>query len=83
VQSVATNGDLTIHGIQSITVNGETQRIEVSGVARPIDVSGDNVVLSTRLSGAVIDYSGKGFVDRSQREGIISRLPRLSRTLTR
>ena len=74
VQSVSANGDLVIHGSQSIVLNGETQHIEVSGVARPIDVSADNVVLSTRLSNAEIEFSGKGFVDRSQREGFISRL---------
>ena len=74
IQSVAPNGDLSLHGVQSITVNGEAQRIELSGVVRPIDVSSNNVVLSTRISNAVIDYSGKGFVDRSQRQGIISRL---------
>lgn len=74
VQSVSSNGDLVVHGVQAITVNGETQRIEVSGVARPIDVSSDNVVLSTRLSNAQIEYSGRGFVDRSQQENFISRL---------
>ncbi len=74
VQSIAANGDLAIHGTQSITVNGETQRIELSGVVRSIDVSAGNVVQSTRLSNASIEYSGKGFVDRSQSEGIISRV---------
>ncbi|HZR33826.1 MAG TPA: flagellar basal body L-ring protein FlgH [Nevskia sp.] len=74
VQAVSANGDLVVHGGQSITVNGETQHIGVSGVVRPIDVSADNVVLSTRLSNAQIDYAGKGFVDRSQDEGFIARL---------
>jgi len=73
IQSISANGDVVVHGTQSITVNGETQRIEVSGVARPIDISADNVVLSTRLSNAQIEFSGKGFVDRSQRQGIIAR----------
>lgn len=73
VQSVAANGDLVLHGAQTILVNGEEQRIQLSGVARPIDVSADNVVLSTRLSNAQIEYVGRGFVDRSQRQGLISR----------
>lgn len=74
VQDVATNGDLAVHGSQKITVNGETQTIAVSGVVRPIDVSSDNVVLSTRLSNAEIVYAGRGFVNRNQDESWISRL---------
>jgi flagellar L-ring protein precursor FlgH len=74
VTAVSPNGDMTIHGIQAITVNGEMQRIEVSGVVRPIDVAASNVVLSTRLYDARIEYNGKGFVDRSQHEDLISRI---------
>lgn len=74
VQNVAANGDLIVHGTQKITVNGETQMIAVAGIVRPIDVSSDNVVLSTRLTNAEITYSGRGFVDRSQSESWISRL---------
>lgn len=73
IQEVAANGDLVVRGTQTITVNGESQKIMVAGVVRPIDVSADNVVLSTRLTNAQIEYSGRGFVDASQREGWISR----------
>jgi flagellar L-ring protein precursor FlgH len=74
VQDVAANGDLAVHGTQTIKVNGDTQLIAVSGIVRPIDISSDNVVLSTRLSNAEIIYSGKGFTDRNQSESWISRL---------
>ncbi len=74
VQEVAANGDLAVYGTQKITVNGETQTISVAGVVRPIDVSADNIVLSTRLTNADITYTGRGFVDRSQDESWISRL---------
>ncbi|WP_029920464.1 flagellar basal body L-ring protein FlgH [Nevskia soli] len=74
VQDVASNGDLAVHGTQKITVNGDTQLIAVSGIVRPIDISSDNVVLSTRLTNAEIVYSGKGFTDRNQSESWISRL---------
>ncbi len=74
VQDVAANGDLAVYGSQKITINGETQTIAVSGVVRPIDVSSDNIVLSTRLSNADIVYNGRGFVDRNQQESWISRL---------
>jgi flagellar L-ring protein FlgH len=74
VQDVAANGDLAVHGTQKITINGDVQLISVSGIVRPIDISSQNVVLSTRLSNAEIDYSGKGFTDRNQNESWISRL---------
>ena len=74
VQEVAANGDLAVYGIQKITINGEVQTISVSGVVRPIDVSSDNIVPSTRLTNADIVYTGRGFVDRNQDESWISRL---------
>jgi len=74
VQDVAANGDLAVYGTQKITVNGDLQLIAVSGIVRPIDISSDNVVLSSRLSNAEITYSGKGFTDRNQSESWISRL---------
>jgi flagellar L-ring protein precursor FlgH len=74
IQEVAANGDLVVRGSQTIMVNGEVQKITVSGVVRPIDVSSDNIVASTRLTNAQIEYTGRGFVDRSQRESWISRM---------
>lgn len=68
------NGDLFVKGAQKITINGEVQRIAVSGTVRPIDVDANNMVPSTRLVDADIEYTGRGFVDRSQSEGWFSRL---------
>ncbi|MDB5986161.1 MAG: flagellar basal body L-ring protein FlgH [Nevskia sp.] len=74
IQQVAANGDLIVRGSQKILINGEEQRISLAGIVRPIDVSADNVVLSTRLTDSEIEYSGKGFVSRNQEESWISRL---------
>jgi len=74
IQEVAANGDLIVRGSQKILINGEQQRISVAGTVRPIDVSSDNVVLSTRLTDSEIEYSGKGFIERNQQESWISRL---------
>ena len=68
------NGDLVVKGAQKITINGEVQRIAVSGTVRPIDVDANNTVSSTRLVDADIEYTGRGFVARSQEEGWFSRL---------
>ncbi len=74
IVKVLPGGNFMVDGLQSIDINGEQQKISVSGMVRPVDVSSDNVVLSTRLVDADIRYTGKGFVDRSQREGWLSRL---------
>lgn len=68
------NGDLLVEGKQQVLVNGEETIIGVRGRVRPVDISSDNVVLSGRLANAQIDYDGSGFVSRSARPGIISRL---------
>lgn len=68
--------NLFVRGEQLITVNGEQQRIKVEGQVRPIDISTDNVVLSTRLVDAKIEYVGAGWVSGNQKPGLFARLAR-------
>lgn len=74
VVSVAPNGDLLIAGEQALNVNGERTHIRVRGRARRVDISSANTVLSTRLADAQIDYTGGGFIGRSARPGLVTRL---------
>lgn len=68
VKEVLPTGDLRVSGEQLVTVNRDARRITVEGRVRPQDVTGDNVVLSTRLADARIVYSGAGDVsDRARR----------------
>lgn len=60
------NGELKLSGEQSLTLNGEQQRVMLTGRARPNDISDGNVVLSTRLADAHITYVGNG--DLSDRQ---------------
>ena len=68
------NGDLVIEGRQHMLINGEKTVIGVRGRIRPQDISADNAVLSSRISDAEIDYDGKGFVSRSAKPGLITRI---------
>ncbi len=70
VQEVLPNGDLRVEGGQSMMVNGEDTLIEVRGRVRPVDITADNQVLSSRLAEAEISYDGEGFVSRSARPGL-------------
>lgn len=60
VREVLPNGDLFVSGDQLLTVNEEQHHVRVEGRVRPRDVSGDNVVPSTRLAEARIQYDGEG-----------------------
>lgn len=74
VTGLAPNGDFLIEGTQKMRVNGENTTIGVRGRIRPRDISADNVVLSSRIADAQINYDGKGFVSRSAKPGIVNRI---------
>lgn len=68
VRSVLPNGDLLVGGEQVLNINEEQQKVTLEGRVRPLDISDANVVLSTRLADARIDYVGEGDVsERSRR----------------
>ena len=74
VLQVLPNGDLVVSGEQWLFINGEKSKIGVRGRVRVADIRSDNSILSTRIADAQIEYNGRGFVSRSAKPGIISRL---------
>jgi flagellar L-ring protein precursor FlgH len=74
VVEVMANGNLKIVGTREVMVNHENQLIILSGIIRPRDISDQNVILSTFISGAKIAYSGSGIVDDRQRPGWLANL---------
>lgn len=74
VREVLPNGDLKLAGEQTLTVNEEQHKVSLEGRVRPQDVSGDNVVLSTRLADAHIEYLGDGDLSDRQKRGWWRRL---------
>jgi flagellar L-ring protein FlgH len=73
VKEVNPNGILMVEGRQVIKVNGEEQVLTVSGLARTEDISPENVILSSYIASAVIDYEGKGTVGETQKSGLITK----------
>lgn len=69
VKAVNDNGDLIVSGQQVLTVNDESQRVNVEGRVRAVDISDTNTVLSTRLADAKITYVGEGELTERQRRG--------------
>jgi flagellar L-ring protein FlgH len=74
VKEVNANGDLVVSGQQSLKINGEEQRITLSGVVRTRDIGDDNTVLSSRISEARIRFDGAGFVSDQSKPGWLARL---------
>lgn len=69
VKELLPNGDLHVAGEQLVTVNREQHKVQLEGRVRPQDVSGDNVVVSTRLADARIVYDGDGDLSERQNRG--------------
>ena len=74
VTKIYPNGNLAIEGKRSIRINDEVQDITISGVARTLDITSDNTILSTFLADAHIKYKGNGVVGTVNRPGIIKRV---------
>jgi flagellar L-ring protein FlgH len=54
------SGNLQLSGSKSLSVNGETHTMRVSGLVRPVDIRTNNSVLSFNIANAQIEYQKKG-----------------------
>lgn len=67
------NGNLIISGKKRITINNGDEYIHITGIVRPKDISGNNVVVSTKIANAEIAYSGTGNVSNVNETGWLTR----------
>jgi len=74
VIEVLPNGNLKIEGTREVKVNNEKQLIILSGIIRPRDISPGNIILSTFVADAKIEYSGSGVIHDRQRPGWMTRI---------
>ncbi|MFT4925227.1 MAG: flagellar L-ring protein precursor FlgH [Phenylobacterium sp.] len=74
VTAVDDNQNLQLQGKQLLTINGESQTIEVTGRARRSDIFSNNTLLSSRLFDADIKFVGQGEVTEGKEDGIFARL---------
>jgi flagellar L-ring protein FlgH len=73
VQRIRPNGDLVIAGNDEIKLVGGKEYIRIAGVVRPEDLSG-NVVSSTQMAEAHIEFSGDGETYLAPKMGFLQRL---------
>jgi flagellar L-ring protein precursor FlgH len=69
-----TNGNLVVAGDKQIGINQNMETIRFSGVVDPLNIQAGNVVNSTQVAEARLEYRGKGYIDEAQRIGWLSRL---------
>ena len=73
VKRVMPNGNMFVEGYRLILVNREENRFYISGVVRPADISDENVVRSSRIAEAEIEFSGRGVISDKQGPGALIR----------
>ena len=76
ITEVLSDGLIRIKGEHNLVVNDENQKVILSGIARIVDISKDNALLSNRIADAEIEIHGKGNIDRAQKSGLVTRLLR-------
>jgi flagellar L-ring protein precursor FlgH len=74
VLEVLPNGDLVLEGAREIDINGDRQMLVLTGVARPRDVSDENVVLSPAIGQLRIRYFGRGLMKDNLKPGWLIRI---------
>jgi flagellar L-ring protein precursor FlgH len=74
VMDVLDNGNLMIQGEKQIVVNDEAEMLVVTGIVRPQDISGENIVYSTDIANTEISYKGKGMISDYSRPSLLTRL---------
>ena len=73
VVDVLPNGNLVISGEKQIGITKNTETIRLSGVVSPINILPGNVVSSTQIADARIDYRSDGYIDQAQVMGWLAR----------
>ena len=74
VHRVRPNGDLVVGGDDEVKLVGGKEYIRVAGVVRPEDIQAGNIVQSTQMAEARIEFSGDGETYLAPKMGIIQRL---------
>jgi len=74
VAEVLPNGDLVLEGAREIEINGDRQMVVLTGVARPVDITMSNVILSTQIGQLSIRYFGRGLMKDNMKPGWLIRI---------
>jgi len=74
VIDVLPNGNLIVAGEKQIGINQGSEFVRLSGVVDPRFILAGNVVSSTQVADARLEYRGAGYIDEAQTMGWLSRV---------
>jgi len=73
VIEVLPNGNMLVSGEKQIGINQGSEFIRFSGVVNPSSLTNNNVVSSTQVADARIEYRASGYIDQAQVMGWLAR----------
>lgn len=73
VVEVLPNGNLIVSGEKQVAVDHKTEYLRLSGVVNPAFITGANVVSSTQIADARVEYKGAESLDKAQMMTMLSR----------
>jgi flagellar L-ring protein precursor FlgH len=74
ITDVLANGNLVIEGVRVVTFSGETQYVVLHGLVRPDDIASSNVVLSSNIADARVEFITEGSLTDAQKRGWLTKL---------
>jgi flagellar L-ring protein FlgH len=74
VVDVLPNGSLVVEGKREVRVNNENQILYITGVVRPVDITRQNVVMSSAVAQMAVRVQGKGVVSQPLKPGWLYRI---------
>lgn len=73
VAQVFPNGTMLVQGEKMMRLNRGDEFVQFSGIVRSIDIGPDNIIPSTRIANARINYTGSGEIAEASRQGWLQR----------
>jgi len=73
VTKVFPNGNMEVMGRRQVTINHQPQELVFTGIIRPLDVSPDNTIPSSKVAQAIVSYGSGGELATVAQEGWLSR----------
>jgi len=74
VVEVLDNGNLVLEGKRDVKVNKEKYTLKLTGIARPIDITTANTIVSSKMSNVQFGLEGKGWLTRAGSKGWLYRI---------
>ncbi len=73
VIEILPNGNMLVAGEKQFAINQGTEFLRFAGVVNPNTITAGNVVNSTQVADARIEYRGNGYIDEAQTMGWLAR----------